>query len=320
MATFQKRGKNWRVQVFRHGKRIGKTFPTKSAAMGWAASIEQSHEAEDRGELPEKTFAEMMERYRLEITPAKDGAKWENLRIRRIVNDAPFKHKFCHRVTSDDVGQWRDKRLKEVKPASVRRELTILSAVFSKAAKEWKWIRESPMPDVEKPGKEPPRRRGIRQDEINKILRALQWHGEVIKKRDLVAVAFLLAIETGMRAGELLSLDPGRVDLKARVASLAKTKNGDPRDVPLSGCAVQLLALVSCRLQISSATLDTMFRRYRDKANVQNLHFHDTRSEAISRLSRKMDVLELAQMVGHRDLKSLLIYYKRSASEIARKL
>ena len=320
MAYLERRGKKWMAQIFHRGQRISKTFPTKSAAMGWAASIELSHEAEDRGELPEKTFAEMCDRYSVEVAPTKDGCRWEQLRLAKIAREADFKHRLCHRITSDLIGQWRDARSLQVSPASVSRELELLHGVFERARKEWKWVRTNPVKDVSKPKCPPPRRRGIKQGEINEILRALKWHGEVITKRDLIAVAFLLAIETGMRKGEILSLSPDRVDLKARVAHLPKTKNGDARDVPLSGCAVQLLELVACKLQISSATLDTMFRRYRDKTTVKNLHFHDTRSEAISRLSRKMDVLELAQMVGHRDLRSLLYYYKRSASEIARKL
>lgn len=320
MAYLEKRGKKWMAQVFHQGQRISKTFPTKMHAMEWAAEQEKAHDAGERGELPNKTFAELCNRYSQEVAPTKDGCRWEQMRLAKIVREASFKHRLCHAITSDHIGQWRDARSLQVAPASVSRELELLHGVFERARKEWKWVRTNPVKDVSKPKCPPPRRRGIKQGEINEILRALKWQGEVVTKRDLIAVAFLLAIETGMRAGEILSLNPETVNLKARVAHLPKTKNGDARDVPLSGCAVQLLELVGCRLQISSGTLDAMFRRYRDKTGVKNLHFHDTRSEAISRLSRKMDVLELAQMVGHRDLRSLMFYYRRSASDIARKL
>lgn len=320
MAYLEKRGKRWMAQIFHKGERISKTFPTKTHAMEWAAEQEKAKEAGERGELPSKTFADLCERYSIEVAPTKDGCRWEQLRLAKIVREASFKHRLCHAITSDHIGQWRDARSLQVAPASVSRELELLHGVFERARREWKWVRFNPVKDVTKPKSPPPRRRGIKQWEINAILRALKWHGEVITKRDLIAVAFLLAIETGMRAGELLSLNPATVDLKSRVAHLPKTKNGDARDVPLSMCAVQLLELVGCRLAIASTSLDTLFRRYRGRTDVQDLHFHDARSEAISRLSRKMDVLELAQMVGHRDLKSLLFYYKRSASELARKL
>jgi hypothetical protein len=50
------------------------------------------------------------------------------------------------------------------------------------------------------------------------------------------------------------------------------------------------------------------------------VHFHDSRAEAIWRLSKKLDILQLARIIGHRDLKSLMIYYHEPASEIARQL
>ena len=56
------------------------------------------------------------------------------------------------------------------------------------------------------------------------------------------------------------------------------------------------------------------------RAGVADLHFHDSRGEAIWRLSRVLSVLELADQVGHRDLKSLMHYYRDSATERARKL
>ena len=63
-----------------------------------------------------------------------------------------------------------------------------------------------------------------------------------------------------------------------------------------------------------------MFRRARDTAMIENLHFHDSRAEAIWRLSKKLDVLELARVIGHRDIKSLLIYYQVDADELADRL
>jgi integrase len=68
---------------------------------------------------------------------------------------------------------------------------------------------------------------------------------------------------------------------------------------------------------LSTGVLDTLFRRARDAEGIKGLHFHDARATAITRLSAKLDILELARMVGHRDLKSLMIYYRQPASEIA---
>ncbi|MCB1764228.1 MAG: site-specific integrase, partial [Gammaproteobacteria bacterium] len=62
------------------------------------------------------------------------------------------------------------------------------------------------------------------------------------------------------------------------------------------------------------------FRKIKNRTQIENLTFHDTRHEAITRLSKKLDVLDLARMVGIRDLKILMVYYNATASEIAERL
>jgi hypothetical protein len=73
-------------------------------------------------------------------------------------------------------------------------------------------------------------------------------------------------------------------------------------------------------LDLTEPTRDALFRKIRQRASLEDLHFHDSRAEAIWRLSKKLDVLQLARVIGHRDLKSLLIYYDESASELAKRL
>lgn len=136
-----------------------------------------------------------------------------------------------------------------------------------------------------------------------------------------------------MRCGEILGLTWDHVNLAERYVTLPKTKNGDSRQVPLSLTACAILSEAGgpvapesgAVFTVSSATLYVLFRRARDAAvkdcpSCATVRFHDARSEAITRLSRKLDVLELARVVGHRNLSSLLFYYSKSASDIAKKL
>ena len=135
--------------------------------------------------------------------------------------------------------------------------------------------------------------------------------------------AFLFAIESGMRAGEIVGMRWDAVDLERRVVTLPMTKNGDARQVPLSSEAVRLLKALpegEPVFQLSSQNLDALFRKMRDRAAIEGLNFHDSRHEAITRLSRKLDVLALAKMVGHRDIKMLQRYYDATAEELARRL
>ena len=68
---------------------------------------------------------------------------------------------------------------------------------------------------------------------------------------------------------------------------------------------------------MASSTLSTLYKRAVDRTEIEDLTFHDTRHEAIARLADKLDVLDLARMVGHRDIKQLMTYYNKSAAELA---
>jgi integrase len=71
---------------------------------------------------------------------------------------------------------------------------------------------------------------------------------------------------------------------------------------------------------VAAASLDVLFRRARDRASVHDATFHDSRATAATRLARRVDMLTLARILGHRDPKSLMVYYRESASDIAARL
>ena len=127
------------------------------------------------------------------------------------------------------------------------------------------------------------------------------------------------AIETGMRAGEIARLRPENIDVDRKVAHLTITKNGTARDVPLSAKAVKILKEVG-EFNLTTEQISSLFRKIKDRTQIKDLTFHDTRHEAITRLSKKLDVLDLARMVGIQDLKILMVYYNATASEIAERL
>ncbi|WP_085740843.1 site-specific integrase [Pseudomonas syringae] len=137
----------------------------------------------------------------------------------------------------------------------------------------------------------------------------------------------LLALETAMRQGEILGLKVKDVRLTDRYVRLEMTKNGESRNVPLTRRAGELLKnLIAERegeipiFRLSSASADAMFRKIRDELRISDLHFHDTRHEATTRLARKVDVLDLARITGHKDPRSLMVYYNATAAEMASRL
>ncbi len=323
MATVRRRGKKWQVQIRRRGHpAISKTFRTQGAAWAWVEKTEPEVLA-GRLNLDQHTVAEALEKYRKEIAPKKRGARWEDLRLTALQRH-PIASRRLSQLTAEDLTRWGDDRLagahgRPVQGSTVRREMNLWDSVLETARKVWKWLPVNPMRDVDKPADSAPRRRGIPAAVIEPMGKRLT--GPLGSE---VFLAFRLGIETAMRAGEMMSLERPQIDLKARVVRLLKTKNGDEREVPLFPEALKivkgLLADGRERLfTVDNRSRDVLFRKARKATGLSGFTFHDSRSEGISRLSKRMDVLELARVVGHRDINSLLIYYRATASEIARR-
>lgn len=320
MASYRKRGKKWRVEVCIDGDRRSATFDTKTACRDWA--IEQETNGIDAG-AESRSLLSAIQRYSKEVSPTKKGMQWEQARLSRFENELLFAPNPINRVKTADIAEWRDNRLTEVKPGTVLREMNLLRSLFEIARKEWGWIEINPIKDVTPPKQPRHRYRRITDHEIDVILDQLGYvEGQPPStKKQVAAYAWLIAIETAMRAGELLSLDSSTVFPEKRFVSLIDTKNGDRRDVPLTTRAVELFDyLPDNKLNISRDVLSTTFRKARIAAGIEDMTFHDSRHEALTRLAQKLHVLDLARMVGHRDPKSLMIYYNPSAEEIAAKL
>lgn len=335
MATFRRRGRTWRVEVYLAGVRASATRATKAEAAAWAREREADILAHRQGRIVARSVRKALQRYAAEVAPGHRGAKWEQVRLAKLARVLPFVDRQLVDVTPDDIARWRDDaiagRLEDLDsgedrpaltPASVRRELVLLRGVFEACRTEWGWLRVNPCAGIRWPSAGRPRDRRISDAEIEAILLGLDYERGSVPTRPphRAAIAFLLAIETAMRAGELCGLTAADIDRGARAATLRATKNGERRQVPLSRVALDLLALVPNGIGISPAVLDVHFRRARDRAGIADLHFHDTRHEAITRLARKLDVLDLARMIGHRDLKSLRVYYNATPAEIAARL
>lgn len=333
MATYRKRGVKWRAEVCRNGVRRSESFDTKAEAIAWATQIEANIIAGKTGKLSAiKTFADACAHYIEKVAPTHRGARWEITRLQTLIRSSQLSGIQLDKVSQQHMMLWRDNRLCEVSPATVNRELNLISSVFEHAKREWLWCNQNPVHGIRRPPSTKPRDRRITTDEIDAMLLALEYQegAPVTKASQRIAVAFLFAIETGMRAGEIVSLTWENVFLEEKYVRLKLTKNGDARNVPLSRRAVQLLQQLSVDadkpcFNLKSSSMDTLWRRARTHAakecpSVVTLHFHDARHEAVTRLARKLDVLDLARMIGHRDPRSLMIYYNASATDIANRL
>lgn len=319
MATFRKRADTWRAEIKMMGVRESASFDTKAAAQAWARERETEIAAGARGQILPRTVRDAITTYKLDVCPKHRGARWEMIRLTKIEREITFADRLMTEVHKGDINAWKLKLREKLADSSALREFGVLRQVFNYARDELGWLRYSPFDTVEPPPPGKPRRRRAHDNEISAIVQALGYERgtKPVHTQHYIALAMLLAVETAMRQGEILSLDEASWLKSRRLIHLDRTKNGDERDVPLSTAAIEVLELAPT-FPVNARSFDALYRRARDKAGVKDLHFHDLRREAATRLAKRLDPMTLAKMTGHRDLKVLLAtYYAPDMSEAA---
>jgi integrase len=325
MATIRKRGTKWQVQVRRKGSPpLSRSFLHKADAQAWARHIELQA---DRGDLTPKaivlsqlTLGDLIRRYLDEVVPRKRSAKNEAAVLRAFLRH-PVTQVALSKLTSAQLAAYRDERLTVVKGATVRREFVILRHCFETAKGEWSIpLRINPLKAVRLPSDSKARDRRLQQNDGEELMKAMTtpsaWY-----LRPLIT----LAIETGMRRGELLSIRWKDVDQTAPTIRILKTKNGHPRTIPLTPKAVEILASLERKddrvFPVTPNAVRLAWERLRRRAGLEDLRLHDLRHEAVSRFFEYgLTVPEVALISGHRDPRMLSRYTHLRPEKIAEKL
>jgi integrase len=326
MASFRQRNGKWQARVIRDGyPDQTKTFQSKADAEKWARALES---AIDKGqfvtttEAHRTTLSDVIARYLVEITPTMKGATEDAIRLKAILRKPIAKWSMAN-LSAARIAAYRDERLKEVSAGTVIRELAYLSSIINHARREWGINVSNPVQMVRKPQSPQARSRVLTDDEIGKLLHALEPQG---RRSHWTKPAVQLALETAMRRGELLSLRWEYIDLQARTAFLPDTKNGESRTVPLSSAAAQVLSelpkhISGAVIPVKFFSLDAAFKRACKRAGLQEVRFHDLRRTAITRMADKLpNVIELAAVSGHKSLMVLKRYYRPAPIDLAKKL
>jgi integrase len=341
----------FRAHVHVNGQRASAIHAGKREAQLWASrkTVELKATSDSRaGDI--FTLKELLTKYLAEVTEKKRGKKVETARINRMIKHdlESWMDEKVSRITEEDLKKWKLSREGEVSPGALARDMGVLSNVFTKAV-EWKWIKASPMSGVEKPPKVDHRERIFEIWEVRLIMRKLGWkHGQPgIRGKGKVAVMLLLALRTGMRAGELHGLEwnsiklmpieklrkgrqstsneKGKIqcNLPVGTAYLPKTKNGSAREVPLSQKAVRLVLKAkrfdSERVFPISSTqyLDKLFNKARVEARLKNLKFHDSRHTAATWMAPKVNPLALCKIFGWKRIEQAMVYYNPKPIDFA---
>ena len=321
MASIRKRGDSWQVRIRRVGHPPqSKNFPRKDQAVRWAQQVEAEMDRSLYAAFsrPALTVGEALARYAAEVSLHKKGRQQEESRI-RLLQAEPFAALDLTELRGTDLARFRDRLLaRGLSNNTVRLYLALLSHLYTVARKEWGYERLSnPCNDIRKPKPGAPRDRRFEDDELARII-------EETGSTELQTI-LLLAVETGMRRGELCALR--WVDYKPAVPALKipTSKNGSPRVVPLSPRAVELIEALprggERLFDIEPDSITRAFRRACKRLGIADLRFHDTRHEATSQLFEDgLEVMEVASITGHKTLTMLMRYTHLRAGTLAGKL
>lgn len=319
------------------------TFPSELEAKVWYAQIllqmENGTYIEPGSIKVNPTLGEALDRYMRDITPQKKGAPQEINRIKALQRSSLGSIKL-EELTPATLSAYRDFRLKTVAASTFIKELALISNLFNVAIVDWALDLQNPVVKVRKPKVRNSRDRTLSPVEKKYLLDSCA-RSESKSLHSLV----MLALETAMRKGEIVSLDWTNIDLVDRTAFLPDSKNETGRYVPLSSNAIQALksqgpktkgsVLEFSRSDSSNGAWSRAVKSAREiyrmdcltsgaephRGFLMDFTFHDLRHTAITMLATKIpNHLELAAMTGHKNLKMLQRYYHPSAAETAKKL
>jgi integrase len=315
VATIRKRNGQWQVQVRRRGfDPVSKTFTTRQDATGWARQIETEM---DRNVYTPRKAAEsitvkaLTDRYLQEVAPQKRSHR--AMRYDLLALGHYFRHRTLATLTPADVAAFRDARMASgCAGATVRKQLNVLARVIDTAGREWGvHAPANPARMIARPAPASGRSRRVNEHEELVLLDACR----ASRAANLEAIV-ILAVETAMRLGELLALQWADVHLDRRTVHLRTTKNGEPRTVPLSSRATEVLAT------LKSDDTGKVFPNWKDtlsfehawhravvRSGLSDLHFHDLRHEATTRLFEQgLNPMQVAAITGHKTLQMLKRY------------
>ena len=324
MATIRKLRGRWQAQVRRRGmKPRCKSFDSKLEAEKWArdleAQVDRFGAAPGTKILESTTLGQLLERYQREISPTKRGSVQE---IQRI--DVLRRHDLAYRtligLSQQDIASFRDERLQSVAPSTTVRELAILSQVLEVAIRDWGLpLTKNVVKLVRRPVIRNERSRRLTGDEEQRLLDGCDG-GQLPYFKTLL----ILAIETGMRRGEILGLKWPDVSHNRRVLTLALTKNGSGREVPLSQREFDALMDWKERAPVDQSTvfprtpgaLEQAWRRLLLRAGITALRFRDLRHESVNRLFEGglngIEVSEARPQGREHRLRSFLVCFRGS--------
>ncbi len=311
MGLFR-RQKVWWVSIQHEGRQVRRSTGTTDKRLATAILAKLSvkliegryfDQAEDR----DRTFGEMMDRYRTERAPLKAPQS-------RIRDETSLKHlrplfgeKCLVGITPKHLAAYKAaRRVEGAAPATINKELQLVRHAFNVAMREWEWCRENPMHRVSlEPVHNQVDRWLTAEEEKRLFAAAATWLREII----------VVALHTGLRQGEMLALRWQDVDFTRRTLIVMKSKNKERRTLPLNNTVCQVLLsrrarhvptsdvvfTTSSGMPLRARNLKRAFARAVTRAEIDKFRFHDLRHTFATRLVQQgIDLYKVQRLLGHK--------------------
>jgi integrase len=328
----RKRFGKYYVEIKRRGhKNIHKTFRQKSDAMKWGRSVEiqlDQSRYRDTSNASKTTLISVLERHLKERLRVVREPNKEQSRYNVIIKNDVVKRTLSS-LSPQIFARYRDDRLDEgLSPSTVCRELSFMSIAIKKAVRLYNcWLPEHPIPNDIKPKEGAPRNRRLEEGEFDKLMEHCKT-----KKNAYWCSMIEFAIETAMRLNEQLTLTWDKVDLQNMLITVLAqhSKTGIQRKIPLTPRAIEILKELQqlprhINGRVFPVSLNNFQRAWRSitrRSEIKNLHWHDLRREACSRLMESgLSISEVQMFTGHKTHSLMLkTYSQHNPLLVAKKL
>ncbi len=314
-----KRSGIWWTCTRHNGRKIQKSLETSDRKLAKAI------DAKIRTEIVEgkyyektigrdKTFAQLMDKFMKEHAP-KVSDSMQRCYASFLKHLIPFfGDSILLSVSRKKISNYKVLRKDEgARPATINRELAMVSKAFTLALEDWEWINGNDKPFSKMPYEKENngRDRWLSDDEEKSLLEnSPGWLREIIS----------FALNTGLRQDELLSLEWNRVDLFRKTVLIQKTKNGKPKTLPLNKIALGVIerksesklrklnndfVFASSRgTKIDRHNLVRAFYNAVRKTEIEDFRFHDLRHCFCTKLAQRgVDIYKIAKLAGHEDIR-----------------
>ena len=328
--------KTYRVQIRMKGaKQITASFTRKTDAKIWAKETETSmrnNKYFKTVEAKKHTLSETIDRYITTVLPKKkDGLRSQKNQL--LWWKKQIGHLLLSDVTSSVIVEQRDTLNSGITPkgtkrsgATTNRYLAVIGHLFTIAIKDWGWLEDSPMAKISKLKESRGRVRFLTQEERIYLLEHCKQ-----SKCPYLHTIVTIAISTGMRKNEILSLKWKDVDLNKGRIVVQESKNGERRSIPLIGYALEVVKeLFANRKTLSNLLfpssispnqpydIRTSWENVVKRAGLTNFKFHDLRHDRASTLAQGgASLAQIAEVLGHKTLQMVKRYSHLTEGHVA---